>query len=240
MIETISDVKGANYYSVHSSDDFKERMGEQFEYMVTPLVFDLKLNLKSNDFEISTVYGSDTVNKENGEIMYVNTLFPSKSTSTGEVKGGVILLKLKKKNENENAKLQLDVSYKDRNGKEYSNSQTAEFANVNEYYENTGIRKAIVLTRYVNTIKNWILYERTENPTFLIIPQKGIMECDFNEEQIYRILGEHERQSVRLEVSSEYSRILESIKNYIIEENKSINDTNLNQEIEILDKLIVN
>ena len=78
-------------------------MGEQFEYMVTPLVFDLKLNLKSDDYEIESVYGSDTVNKENGDIMNVNTLFPSKTSSKGEVKGGVVLLKLRKKNANSNA-----------------------------------------------------------------------------------------------------------------------------------------
>ena len=44
LTEVISDVKGANYYSVHNSSEFKTRMGEEFEYMVTPLVFDLELN----------------------------------------------------------------------------------------------------------------------------------------------------------------------------------------------------
>ena len=93
LTEAISDVKGANYYSVHNSKEFKDRMGEEFEYMVTPLVFDLELNLKSEDYEIANVYGSDKANKENGNIMRVNTLFPSKTTSNGEVKGGIILLK---------------------------------------------------------------------------------------------------------------------------------------------------
>ena len=87
LIEGISDVKGANYYSVHNSKEFKERMGEQFEYMVTPLVFDLNLDFESKDYEISMIYGSDTKNKESGNILKVNTLFPSKTTSTGEVKG---------------------------------------------------------------------------------------------------------------------------------------------------------
>ena len=41
LIEKISDMKGANYYSVHNSKEFKERMGKQFEYMVTPLVLAL-------------------------------------------------------------------------------------------------------------------------------------------------------------------------------------------------------
>ena len=52
LIKEISDVKGSNYYWVHNSKEFKERMGEQFEYMVTPFVFDLNLNLKSDDYNI--------------------------------------------------------------------------------------------------------------------------------------------------------------------------------------------
>ena len=99
LIEEISDVKGANYYSVHNSNEFKERMGEQFEYMVTPLVFDLNLNLKSDDFNIEMVYGSDSSNRQKENLMKVNTLFPSKSSEKGEVKGGVVLVKLNEKTE---------------------------------------------------------------------------------------------------------------------------------------------
>ena len=238
LIEKISDVKGANYYSVHSSEDFKSRMGEQFEYMVTPLVFDLNLNLKSEDYEIETVYGSDTVNKENGNIMSVNTLFPSKTTDKGEVKGGVVLLKLKKKNENTKGNLKLSVSYKDRSGKDYSNSQDVLIEKQEEQYDNTGIRKAIVLTRYVNVVKNWILYERTESPRFMILPQIGIPDCDLTKQDIIVLLGENERRSTSLTVSEKYKEIFKQIKQYIIEENKILNDSTFNKEIEILDILI--
>ncbi len=238
LIEKISDVKGANYYSVHSSEDFKSRVGEQFEYMVTPLVFDLNMNLDSEDFEIEAVYGSDTVNKQSGSIMSINTLFPSKTTDTGEVKGGVVLLKLKKKNDNENGNLKLSVSYKDRSGKEYSNSQDVLINKQEEYYDNTGIRKAIVLTRYVNVIKNWILYERTESPRFIILPQIGIMDCDLKENEVIVILGEHERRSTSLKISEKYKEIFKQIKQYIIEENEFIRDDTFNKEIETLDKLI--
>ena len=37
--------------------------------MEATFVFDLQLNLKSEDYEIAKVYGSDTANKENGNIM---------------------------------------------------------------------------------------------------------------------------------------------------------------------------
>ena len=240
LIEKISDVKGANYYSVHSSSEFKERMGEQFEYMVTPLVFDLNLDLDSKDFEIAAVYGSDTANKENGNIMKVNTLFPSKTTSTGEVKGGVVLLKLNKISNSESGKINLKVSYKDRNGKEFDNSQTVDFYDRDDYFENTGIRKAILLSRYANTMKNWILYERSQEDRFIIVPVKGIVDCNYTKEEVRVMLGENERTSVKLTVSDEYKEIFKKIKEYISNENKEIKDDTLNQEVELLDKLINN
>lgn len=238
LIQEISDVKGANYYSVHNSEEFKSRMGEQFDYMVTPLVFDLNLNMKSEDYEIASVYGSDTVNKENGSIMYVNTLFPSKTTNNGEVKGGVILLKLNKKSENTAGKLKLDVTYKDRNGKEYSNSQEVEIkSNGEDEYQNTGIRKAIVLTRYANVLKDWILYERTENDDYVILKETGILEYNYDEGKIKTILGENERKSVKLTVSEEYKSIFNQMKKYLQDEIMEINDENLMQELDILNEL---
>ena len=240
LIEQINDVKGANYYSVHNSKEFKERMGEQFEYMVTPLVFDLRLNLKSDDYNIEMVYGSDTANKQKENLMKVNTLFPSKTSEEGEVKGGVVLVKLKAKTEKNNGKINLEVFYKDRNGKEYNNNQTIIFDKNNneEFYDNSGIRKAIVLTRYVNVLKNWILYERTADKVFMIGPNNGIVDFFYTEEEITKLLGEHERTSVSLKVGNEYKEIFRNMKEYILKENKEIKDDTLNKEIEVLDLLI--
>ena len=240
LIEEISDVVGANYYSVHNSKEFKERMGEQFEYMVTPLVFDLNLNLKSDDYNIEMVCGSDSSNRQKENLMKVNTLFPSKASETGEVKGGVILVKLNEKKENKNGKVELEVSYKDRNSKEYKNTQIIIFdKNKNEeFYDNSGIRKAIVLTRYVNILKNWILFERTEDKKFMIGSNKGIVDFFYTEDEITILLGEHERMSVELKVSKEYKEILKNIKEYILKENKEIKDDTLKKEIEVLDMLI--
>ena len=240
LIEEISDVKGANYYSVHNSKEFKERMGEQFEFMVTPLVFDLNLNLRSDDYAIEMVYGTDSANGLKGSLMKVNTLFPSKTSETGEVKGGVVLVKLKEKNEMKNGELKLEVSYRDRNGEEYKNNQIINFNKnkTEEFYENSGIRKAIVLTRYVNALKSWILYERSSNKVFMIETSKGIFDITYTELEIMKILGEHERMSVELKISEEKKKILKNIKEYILKENKEIKDDTFDKEIEILDLLI--
>ena len=34
LVEGITKIRGANYYSVHSAEQFRERMDEEFEYMV--------------------------------------------------------------------------------------------------------------------------------------------------------------------------------------------------------------
>lgn len=233
LTEEILDVKGANYYSVNDEKEFNSKMDEEFEYMVTPLVFDLKLNLEADGYTIEKVYGSDTENY--GEIMNVNTLFPSKSVD-GETKGGIVLLKLKKNKDFDSEDIKISVEYKDREGKEYSNKQSVVFKDTEEeYYDNTGIRKGILLTRYVNVVKDWIAYERTEDDRFYIIPENGILDFD---EEYYYTLSEHERTSVDLSVSEEYKNIFIDLKAYMEKEISEIEDETLEQEIEILEKLI--
>ena len=252
VIECLSDVKGANYYSVHNSEEFKKIMSDEFEYMVTPLVFDLELKLDSNEYEISAVYGTDTKVKSTGTLMKVNTLFPSSSNSEGEVKGGVILLKLSPRtyttsypNEND-MYTKITVSYKDKDGNKHSNEQKADlYSSTEEKYDNTGIRKAIVLTRYANVMKDWILYERAKaNETngtnkLLITDETGIIVCPYiNPEDVRILLGENERQSKAINVSPEYAEVLMEIKDYLKSEIKEIGDNDMNQEVDLLDLLV--
>lgn len=243
VIENISNVRGANYYSISSKEQFKKILSEDFEYMVTPLVFDLNLNFESAGYEIEKVYGTDSADKSSGNIMKVNTLFPASTNENSESKGGIILLKLKKKdNQTDNQtdnKINLSVSYTDRDGNKHSNSQDIEFNKDEEFYENTGIRKGIVLTRYVNTLKSWILYERSNrDERFYIDENIGVIDCDYAEDYVQRILGENERTSVKLTVSEEYKENFRKIKSYLENEKNELKDDDLNQEIDLLEKLI--
>jgi Ca-activated chloride channel family protein len=161
LVELISKYRGANYYSVHSEKEFSDRMDEGFDYMVTPLVFDLKLKLDAQGYTIEKVYGSPEADAATGEIMYVNTLFPSK-TEGGQTKGGIVLIKLAKTSEAAN--LRLRVTYEDRLGKKDSSEEQINIpSSQTEVYQNSGIRKAIALVRYANLIKGWIIDERMKN-----------------------------------------------------------------------------
>ena len=238
VIQELSNVRGSNYYSVSSNEQFRKILGEDFDFMLTPLVFDLNLKFESDSYELEEVYGTDKANKTTGNIINVNTLFPSKTDSQNGSKGGVILLKLKKKDNESDGKIKLNVTYMDTNEKKYTNSEEIQFTDNNEFYENTGIRKSIALVRYANCLKNWILFERTEkNNKFIINEQTGITDCIYTRESIYNMLGINERKSVKLSVSEEYKEIFKIIKNYIENEKNELKDDDLKQEIELLDIL---
>ena len=244
VVKNITDVRGANYYSVSSEEEFKTRMGEEFEFMITPLVFDLNMDLEADGFEIEKIYGTDSIDAEKGNILHVNTLFPSKTNEDGEVRGGIILLKLKKTKDNAKDFV-LKVSYETRDGNKDKEETLVEFSKTEEYYDNTGIRKGIVLARYVNLIKNWTEYERSEDDRFLITPIFGILDYpeeeknnDYDDYYYYGYYSENERTSVKLTVSNEYKEIFQIFKTYMESEIKEIGDNSLNQEIKILEKIL--
>lgn len=235
LTERITGVEGANYYSVHSSDQFNQRMDDGFEYMVNPLAFDLELSLESQGYEIERVYGSPEAEESTGELMKVNTLFPS-AKKDGKTKGGVVLLKLNKTSSDTD--LELEVSYEDRQGNSYTSSRKISFEEKEpEYFENTGVRKAVLLTRYADLAKNWMIDERKdidENITVdpAVTEEKGIVLPPVNIS-----LGKWERQSTDLTVSSEYKEVFGGFKGYFEEEMNTLGDENLQQELDILEKL---
>ncbi len=246
LVEILTKIRGANYYSVHSAKEFKETMDEGFDYMVTPLVFDLKLELEAEGYEIEKVYGSPEADEATGEIMKVNTLFPSKSEE-GQVKGGLVLLQLKKTGEN--GSITLKVSYEDRNGNKQNSEAEVTFPDKQaDYYDNDGIRKGILLSRYASLMKAWALegqedYVRPKplpEPCPIIMMDRGIYppEPPFLPPCYpWPLLGEWERQSVPLEVNDNYKNIFKEFLDYFKSESGTIGDQTLDQETDILEKL---
>ena len=236
LIETITKIRGANYYSVHSSQEFKKRLEEEFEYMVTPLVFNLKLELDAPGYEILKVYGSPEADEATGEIMKVNTLFPSK-VDAGETRGGLVLLKLR--NTGEGGQMKLRVTYEDRTGKRSSDEQTVDFSSQDERYDNTGIRKGVLLARYADLLKNWVVDQRASH-----IPDRPILApCVKYETGIvipchpHIKLGEWERQSMPLEVSPHYAAVFRDFSIHFKAEKEAIGDDSLQKELDLLEKL---
>ncbi len=238
LVEVITKIRGANYYSVHSGKSFLERMDDEFEYMVTPLVFNLSLVFQSKGFEIEKVYGSPEADLSTGELMKVNTLFPSKREG-GETKGGIVILKLKKLSEK--ADIRLKTSYENREGRTDGDEQSIVFdISDKDHYDNNGIRKGILLARYVNLMRNWINDEITgysiKKPAVPSIDREtGILLAPDIDRSA---LGKWERQSIPLQVNLEYKSLIEIFYKYFEKEAKEINDESLSREMEIMKKLI--
>ena len=244
LVEYISKTKGANYFSVHSSKEFAKLLDKEFNYMVTPLVYDLELKLSDSSYIIEAVYGSPQANLSTGDIMRVNTLFPSHNDGKA-TKGGVILVKLKKDVEMPRDKnLTLDITYKDTNGKSYSNSQKVEFKRKNSYYDNSGIEKAILVSDYVSVMKNWLIDARAAcNDKVSWVNQQPIeiqkrcmlyppMHPDFPK------VATWERRSCKLKVSAGYKKLFYLFKKYYIDEMKVLKDDSLKKELNVINLLL--
>jgi Ca-activated chloride channel family protein len=236
LIEEITSAKGANYYSVHSPREFREKITDEFDFMVTPLVFNLRLDFESKGWRIEKVFGSPEADQSTGQLMKINTLFPSKSEG-GENKGGIVILKLRKMSSSNDDRVYLKVTYEDRNGRSDSSQEVIQpEATAPEYFDNSGIRKAILLTRYAALLQNWTIDERqhvnygkTWNP--VVNEDAGI--CIPPDPY----LSQWERTSLPLTVSGSYQRVFRSFSQYFANEMRAIGDYTLEQELDILNKL---
>ncbi len=252
LVEAISKTRGANYYSIHSSKEFQKRLDNEFEYMVTPLVFDLKLSLNSPAYKIEAVYGSPDANRATGEIMYVNTLFPTPTDESG-VKGGIILLKLKKLSDTDKP-IELNIEYQDRDGKHYSSSKEVWIGIPNldikkvrldalnaQYYQNHSIKKAIVLARYVDVMKNFLIDAHKSCNDNVTLPYPALLKHISiypPDRAEFTSIKTWERRSCKLEVSEGYQKLLKLFRNYFHTKMKEIGDKSLEKELKALDLLI--
>jgi Ca-activated chloride channel family protein len=204
--------------------------------MVTPLVFNLSLNFESQGWRIEKVFGSPEADQATGQLMKINTLFPSRSEG-GETKGGIVILKLRKMTSQSDTKVYLKVTYEDRNGKSDSSQEVIQpEATSPEYFDNSGIRKAILLSRYAALLQNWTIDERQH------VQYSKPWDPVCNEDMGIIIppdpyLSQWERTSLPLMVSPSYQRIFHTFSQYFEKEMRGIGDYTLEQELGILNKL---
>lgn len=226
LTELITKARGANYYSIHSAAAFRKRLDAEFDYMVTPLVFDLTLDFKSPGYRIDTVYGSPEADAATGELMRVNTLFPSPTTDEGS-RGGLILLRLQKIGDNPT--IVLTARYEDRFGKRRQTAATVDFRPAGETYGTPSIRKGILLARYAALLREWLgaagdAASDKEQP--LRRPPHGQPP-----------LGEWERQSRPLRLNASQRAAFTQFRRYFQSEMGPCQDSSLERELDVLDRL---
>jgi len=240
LVESISGVRGANHYFVHSTAEFEERLGDEFTYMVTPLVFDLSLDVVSDGYEIEAVYGSPNADRATGEVMNVTTLFPS-PTSDGETRGGVTLLELRQTDSgpgsdpDSDASLELVANWVERDGTQGRVADTISFPDGDgEHFDDTGVRKAVFLSRYGRLLREWMGAVRAGDDE---VDVAGEGTVDDWQSPAERELGEWEAQSVPLRVPAPYRDEFETFREHALREIEHIGDDTLSQELDVLELL---
>jgi Ca-activated chloride channel family protein len=236
LISSITKHRGANYFSVHDSKKFLRLLDEDFDLILTPLVFNVNMKFQSDLFDVEYVYGSPEwdENKQD-ELIKINTLFPSRTDEDDCTRGGIVLLKLKVKQSaaaTSNTTAHFSVTYENRVGKTYEEKQLIDINATDEInYANSGIRKGILLVNYVTLLKQWINHARESKYN-----KKKIL-FNLNETNAEN-LGEWERQSTELVVSNQYQEQFKTFLAYFESEMAVLNDKDLEQEVTILKKLI--
>ncbi|WP_262178396.1 vWA domain-containing protein [Haloarcula laminariae] len=224
LADALSGIRGANHYFIHSADEFEQRLGDEFDYMVTPLVYDLDLELDADGYEIEAVHGSPSADDASDQLMHVSTLFPS-AKEDGKARGGVILVRLSETQQD--GDIELTASWTERDGSEQTERVSVTMPDGPETFAHTGVRKAVSLARYARELRAWAqdVHDRADGAT-------GVDDWLLHDER-----GQHERESVPLVVPDEYARRFADLREYLADEMDAVDDASLQQELELLDTL---
>ena len=267
LIEHFSKIHGSNYYSTMSSTQMAKTLDEEFDFFVSPMVFDLELSVRSESdaYSIAKVYGSPQADEATGKVMYINTLFPSAKTAEG-VKGGVILIQLKPNLNSTNVtgslgKVFLTTTYKDAAGQAAGDKRELALPDVKRLknlakkasFDNSGTRKAVFLTRYANVIKNWLADQRKIKARTRLLNQgkravaerEGLLKfqlvCGVRDPipipSSIERVSQWERMPAKLRVHKRYKQVFKKLLEHAKREFKVLDDDSLQQELDVLAQL---
>lgn len=230
LVKAITDTRGANYFSVHSPKEFKKRLNSEFDFMVTPMVFDLELAISGA--RIQGVFGSPQADRSTGRLMRVSTLFPS-ARQQGRSRGGLILLRLA--SEDADGAVRLQASWQDRQGVQDSVSRDlGPLSESKEFYEHAGLRKGILLVRYALLLREWMESEHQRAvkkvPRFFILLERDRVEV----REVELPLSDWERESLAQRPDETWAKRFEAFKRHFEREEKIIQDKDLSQDRKIL------
>ena len=181
LIAKLTKVRGSNYFAVHTDEDFLKILERDFNYIVTPLAFEVYGKISSTKYDIERTYGSRfdfegsekadyLLEMKKGGVLRIETLLAYEKSEVG-IKGGVIMVKLKEKEEvkndeiNEDYNILVSVEYEDLDGKKLEVKKMIDAKQLKEmkkqeFYQSSGGRKALLLSRYVSFVKEILKDEK--------------------------------------------------------------------------------
>ena len=136
LYDRLCELKGCNYYFILNETDMEKYLIHQFNYICFPILYDMKINFKSEDADLVRTIGCGLQNEKsknlsqkeknnekkisNGELMTLKSLFPSdikEFQGSYYQEGGLILLKINPKSFEQNCNININLDYIEIEGK---------------------------------------------------------------------------------------------------------------------------
>jgi len=228
-VDLLAKIPGCNYFCAKAPKDLKRILDEGFDYLTTSLVYNMEIKFESTGYGAERVWGSNQSNEVLGEITRASTLFPCRRYDREESKGGIMLIKLNKKIIGRSA-ADFVISFETALGEKKILKHPIVIKEYNEeYYDNKDIQKAILLVRYVNLLKHWILDSRCDDLFRLgntISLTSGI--------SVPPKVASYRRGDVPLIISQHYKTLFYQFGTYFHRVLQEIGDGTLEQELGII------
>ncbi|UJR20998.1 hypothetical protein I4U23_024098 [Adineta vaga] len=215
LVYELTKIRASNYFSVHSKESFRRILLTDFNYIVTPIAFNVRIFVESNKYEIDKVYGipegENTV--ISNHIITIDSYSASAMDKLNRIKGSLFLVKLKETvsvhDHSSDNQIRLTIKYEKANDGQQQ-SLPSEMISINGFNMNESIRKAILLVQYAILIQ-----------------------------AILRDVSEHTRtcdNEVKLRISRTMKNDLLKFRTHFVEEMKVLDDEQLTRELDILDQ----
>jgi len=223
---------GCNYCNVLSDDDFRHLMNSEFAYLVTPIAFNVSVELAGGDWKMTRGFGSPEISDVPLHSVRFSSIFPSSTCSTDSgLRAGCYVFKLEPKDGKVDSldPVSIKVSWEDSlgichstedkipfNETAFSSQEEAEAPNPNTI----GLRTAVLLMRYTDFTQNYIK--------------------QFNE---YVTHLKNEQPSKRAKTSEENSTDptkpvgLSEFMDFYLHQKELLSDNSLQGEVDVLTKL---
>eukprot|EP01083_Nonionella_stella_P038442 104592_1 len=152
---TLNNMNGCNHACIFSSEQLKHKVVTRFDEMMTPLMFDLKIDITNKNTASSCI---QSVHRLNGpaaadkDRLHIATVFAKDHKEDHQL----FLCKVSTFTD-----LQLVITFTDQSHQNVNNVIPIPLTDdttshpLTNYYDNNAIRKAILLARYVNLLHQW-------------------------------------------------------------------------------------
>jgi len=235
LIDKLTKVKANNYYSVKSAHNFTKLFNEEFDYVASADIFDAVVKYSGGGFEVERVYGSNGFEIPVNSVLFeMSSGFPSPKESENLTKGGIMVIKLKRI-EGGSPTINFTITYTDRHGAKYEHKELYEFpkhdSETEDFYQGSAARKGVLLVRYVNFMKNYLMDEIDgRKPETRINSRDGI--------PMPNIVYNNSNAANKNEMRPEYKELFNKFVEYFTKESDKLGDSTLLHELENANKIM--